>query len=279
MSSFGRGTVELDSLMQTRRMFRRYLRPEGTFENSPAIYRWVDGRATNDVVPEGRLRLDSAGDFNRPSGTKEACILSAFPAVNCWAILMCPSGAETRRRTAARRFQPHCRAPRAISCRRSGAKPSRTSRSAFTLLEVILALAILAGAIAVLGEISRLALQNATAARDLSRAQILAESKLAEIQSGMISAQAVEETAFDTSSDSADPADPGWLYSISTQSTDEDGLISVRVTVTRDEPASQHPVKYSLVRWMKDPNYTYTPPTSDTSSTSSSSTSSGAGGS
>ncbi len=92
MSSFGRGTVELDSLMQTRRMFRRYLRPEGTFENSAAIYRWVDGRATNDVVPEGRLRLDSAGDFNRPSGTKEACILSAFPAVNCWAILMCPSG-------------------------------------------------------------------------------------------------------------------------------------------------------------------------------------------
>ncbi len=88
---------------------------------------------------------------------------------------------------------------------------------------MILALAILAGAIAVLGEISRLALQNATAARDLSRAQILAESKLAKIQSGMISAQAVEETAFDTSSDSADPADPGWLYSISTQSTDEDG--------------------------------------------------------
>ena len=163
--------------------------------------------------------------------------------------------------------------------RRLQVKRVAPRRSGFTLLEVILALAILAGAIAVLGEISRLALQNATAARDLSRAEMLAKSKLAEIQSGMISAQAVEETAFDTSSDSADPADPGWLYSILTQSTDEDGLISVRVTVTRDAPASQHPVKYSLVRWMKDPNYTYTPPSSNTSSTSSSSTSSGAGGS
>ena len=81
-------------------------------------------------------------------------------------------------------------------------------RRGFTLLEVILALTILAGAMAVLGEISRLAMQNATGARDLARAQLLAESKLAEIQAGITSPDAVENTAFDTSTDSPDPAEP-----------------------------------------------------------------------
>ena len=131
---------------------------------------------------------------------------------------------------------------------------------------------------AVLGEIGRLALQNAAGARDLARAQLLAESKLAEIMAGVTTPDAVENTPFDSSNESLDPAEPGWLYSISSQSTDEDGLISVRVTVTRDLPAGVHPTKFSLVRWMKDPNYTYTPPVS-TNATSSSSTSSGSGGS
>jgi len=148
------------------------------------------------------------------------------------------------------------------------AQNSLDQRNGFTLLEVILALAILAGALAVLGEVSRLALQNASAARDLARAQLLAESKLAEIESGITAPEAVENAAFDTSSASLDPAEPAWLYSISTQSTDEEGLISVRVTVTRDLPVGQHPVKFSLVRWLPDPNYT---PPSQTSSTSSSS--------
>jgi Tfp pilus assembly protein PilV len=133
------------------------------------------------------------------------------------------------------------------------------------LLEVILALTILAGAIAVLGEVSRMALRNAETARDLSRAQLLAETKMAEILSGVASPDAVENTAFDSSSYALDSSQPAWLYSIISESTDEDGLISVRVTVTRDLPAGQHPVTFSLVRWLPDPNYVYTPPSSSTS--------------
>jgi len=153
------------------------------------------------------------------------------------------------------------------------------SRAGYTLLEVILALAILAGAVAVLGEISRLALQNAASARDLARAQLLAESKMSEIMAGIIAPDTTENTPFDTSSESLDPAEPGWLYSIASEATDEDGLISVKVTVTRDAPAAMHPTKFSLVRRMKDPNYTYTPPPSENGATSTSSTSSGTGGS
>jgi prepilin-type N-terminal cleavage/methylation domain-containing protein len=145
-------------------------------------------------------------------------------------------------------------------------------KAGFSLLEVILALAILAGSIAVLGEASRLALKNAEIARDLARAQLLCESKLAEITTGIIAAEAVNNAAFDaTTTASLDPNEPAWLYSIETQPTDEDGLISVRVTVTRDLPAGQHPIRFSLVRWIPDPNATPLTNSGGTSSGSSSS--------
>jgi type II secretion system protein I len=143
--------------------------------------------------------------------------------------------------------------------------------SGFTLLEVILALAILAGAVAVLGEVSRLALRNAAAARDLAQAQLLAETKMGEIVAGITAPDNVENAQFESSSNASEQGiEAGWVYSISSESTDEDGLLSVRVTVTRNVPAAQHAVKFSLVRWVQDPNYTYEPPSSSTSSSSSS---------
>jgi len=130
-------------------------------------------------------------------------------------------------------------------------------KAGLSLLEVILALTILAASVAVLGEASRLALKNAEVARDLGRAQLLCESKLAEITSGIIAAEPVASTPFDaTTYASIDANEPAWLYSIETQTTNEEGLISVRVTVTRDLPAAKHPVSFSLVRWIPDPNAT-----------------------
>lgn len=131
----------------------------------------------------------------------------------------------------------------------------RAKQAGFSLLEVILALAILAGAVAVVGEASRLALRNAAMARDLARAQFLCETKLAEILTGIAEPDPVASAPFDaTSTTSLDPNEPAWLYSIGIEQTDEDGLISVRVTVTRDVPASQNPVQFSMVRWMPDPD-------------------------
>ncbi|MFZ1935993.1 MAG: prepilin-type N-terminal cleavage/methylation domain-containing protein [Thermoguttaceae bacterium] len=145
-------------------------------------------------------------------------------------------------------------------------------KAGFSLLEVILALAILAGSIAVLGESSRLALRNAEIARDLAHAQLLCESKMAEITVGITAAETVGNTPFDTTmTASLDPSAPGWLYSIDTQTTDEEGLIAVRVTVTRNLPAAKHPVSFSLVRWIPDPNAT-------SSSGSGGNSSSGSGG-
>ena len=129
-------------------------------------------------------------------------------------------------------------------------------RAGFSLLEVILAMAILAGAIAVLSEASRMALRNAAAARDLAHAQLLCETKLAEIVIGITPSDPVPATPFDPDETALDPDEPAWLYSIDSEPTNEDGLISVTVTVTRDLPPEQHPVRFSLVRWLPDPSGT-----------------------
>jgi len=120
----------------------------------------------------------------------------------------------------------------------------------FSLLEVVLALAILAGAIAMLGEVARSGMQNARIARDLTAAQLLCESTLAEITAGATLPEPVYGVPYETVTD---PAEPDWLYSIEVEPIDEEGLAAVRVTVTKDLPPEMHPVEFSLVRWIVDP--------------------------
>jgi type II secretion system protein I len=149
------------------------------------------------------------------------------------------------------------------------------NRRGFSLLEVILAMAILGGAVAVLGEAASLAMQNAAYTRDMDRAQLLCELKLAEIVSGITPAQSVQNAAVPRAADASEPA---WLCSIETSSLADEGLMSVCVSVTRDMPAAKHPVRFSLTRWIADPDAT-SPTTPDQSAqqTSGSSDASSAG--
>jgi general secretion pathway protein I len=124
-------------------------------------------------------------------------------------------------------------------------------RDGFSLLEVILALAILAGAIAVLGEVSRNGLNNARIARDVTEAQLLCESKLAEITVGITLPEPVTDVPFETTDD---PNQIDWLYSIEVEPLDNQGLLMVRVTVVKDLPPEKRPTEFSLVRWVADPN-------------------------
>jgi general secretion pathway protein I len=129
----------------------------------------------------------------------------------------------------------------------------------FTLLEVMLALAILAGALAVLGEFARMGLHSAKTARDLTRAELLCESIMSEITAGITPPDTVDRAPVidpvtgspleETQTDDAAP----WVYSIDAQSIDADGLLAVTVTVTQDLPPAQRPASFSLVRWMPDP--------------------------
>ncbi|MBN1855003.1 MAG: prepilin-type N-terminal cleavage/methylation domain-containing protein [Pirellulales bacterium] len=148
------------------------------------------------------------------------------------------------------------------------------SQAGFTLLEVILALAILAGALASLGEVVRLSGENANMARDLSSAQLLAASKLAAITSGSEELSTVERASLEIEN-----ADPPWLYSVQWNPTDLEDLILVQVTVEQDLPEDLRPVRFSLVRWMPDPGTVSMEDQSGTSASSTSSTSSSSGSS
>lgn len=147
-------------------------------------------------------------------------------------------------------------------------------RSAFTLLEVILALAILTGALAVLGELVRSGLNSAKRARDLSRATLLCEEKLAQIATGMLPPEPVMGAVIQ------EEYSGEWLYSVEIEDTGLPTVLAVRVTVQRDQAAEKRPVTCSLVRWMRNTSAEMsTASSSSTSTTSSSSTSSSSGSS
>ncbi len=130
----------------------------------------------------------------------------------------------------------------------SGLKPRRRRvlRGAFTLLEIILALAILAGSLATMGEVVRLAVRNAESARRLTQAELLATSKLAEITAGITPAEPVEEISFQRQ--------PDWMFTISTSPTEVDFLIAVSVNVVEQQASGRRPIEFTLVQWMLDPN-------------------------
>jgi type II secretion system protein I len=148
-------------------------------------------------------------------------------------------------------------------------------RKAFSLLEVIISLAILVVALTALGELMRMGLRSATQARELSRATMLAETKLAQITSGVVPPDPVSGAAFED--------EPGWLYSIEILEAGTPELLAVQVSVQRDVPAEQQMVSCSLVRWVSNPSAQTTAmdslqDSSSSSSSSGSSSGSGTGG-
>ena len=139
-----------------------------------------------------------------------------------------------------------------------------------TLLEVILSIAILGGAVAVIGEMARTAFQDAKLSRDMVQAELLAASILAKVQLGIIEMEPVFEMPVGLGS-YANPLDivedthavaAGstsnvlWLYSLDitlvegvTAVDGNDYLVELAVTVRRNQPLARHPAVCRLVRW------------------------------
>lgn len=110
---------------------------------------------------------------------------------------------------------------------------------------MILAIAILAGAFVVLGELVRIGTRAGGGARDLTEAQLICESIMSEIIAGGVQPDPVTRAVV--------PADSNWLYSIWLQSTDEEDLVVLRVTVEQNLPDKKNPLGYTLIRWIPDP--------------------------
>jgi type II secretory pathway pseudopilin PulG len=132
----------------------------------------------------------------------------------------------------------------------------RPWRAGISLLEVILAIAILGGSLAVIGELVRLGARHAEEARDLAAAQVLCEAKLEEIAAGITAAQTASSVPCET--------DPRWQFSITAGSLDQAGLLEVRVTIEQVESDRAQPLSFTLVRWMLDPSQTATSTSSST---------------
>jgi prepilin-type N-terminal cleavage/methylation domain-containing protein len=115
---------------------------------------------------------------------------------------------------------------------------------AFTLLEVILSLAILAGAVAVLGEIMRAAGRSAADAQAETRAQLLASSLMDEMVTGVLEPTEQMRVALDV-----DDNVP-WVYSVTFGILDIEGLMAVELVVEQDLEKQFNPVRYRLVRWL-----------------------------
>lgn len=119
------------------------------------------------------------------------------------------------------------------------------SRSGFSLLEVILAIAILGGSMVVIGHGFFLGYRSVRNARMIGTGNRLADSAMAEIAAG----------AVEPSSVSSKPivGEEGWTYSIEVENAPVPGLLSTVVTVenTRFQPN----VRVSLTRLIIDPNY------------------------
>lgn len=143
----------------------------------------------------------------------------------------------------------------------------------FSLLEVILALAILAGALAALGEVMRLGDENAAAAADESRAAMLAESVISEMLVGARPVASVSGAVLPLEDD------PPWTASIEVVATDYQELVAVRVTIAQQLSAEQDPAQCALVRWMPNPNYVPATQQQQSSTSGSSSSANGSGAS
>ena len=133
-----------------------------------------------------------------------------------------------------------------LNCRLRSSSIRAYSRDlrAFTLIEVILALVVLGGALAILGEVMQLANSSAVDARAETQAQLLASSVMDEIMAGLQDDSPVTRQPLD--SDDA----TRWLYSVETGTCDVEGVFPLVVTVEQDLEPQFNPVKFRLVRWM-----------------------------
>lgn len=137
----------------------------------------------------------------------------------------------------------------------SNRQPSRARvpRQGFSLLEIMLALAILGSSLAIIAQIADTGVDAAREARDLSLARILCQAKLSEVLLNATLGQTpqpvfeVPAEAFDSQSSTV------FTYSIEVQPATMDGMLMVRASAVASDGSGRQIANYALDRWLIDP--------------------------
>lgn len=118
-------------------------------------------------------------------------------------------------------------------------------------MELLIAIVILSGSVAVLGEMMRQSLRDARQVQNLVQAELLAESILARCRLGEIELLPVVDNPILGVEDTGafDGDFPRWLYSLDIR-TVEEGLLELVVTVRENRDDAKRPTTCTLVRWM-----------------------------
>ncbi|MBI1348464.1 hypothetical protein GC163_19495 [bacterium] len=125
--------------------------------------------------------------------------------------------------------------------------PRLSSRhtTGFTLLEVVLSLAIFFTSMAVLSQINWNATRASVQAQLTTQALLRCEAKLQEIVAGAEPLSDQQNVPFDDNAE--------WTWSLQTAPTVMPELLVIRVTVSRVSDSSLGNASVSLERWMRDP--------------------------
>lgn len=124
-------------------------------------------------------------------------------------------------------------------------------RRAFSLLEILLALAIFGGALAVLSQIVGTGADAAGSARDLALARLLCQAKLAETLVNGLTPVTVPSTPVEAPDSSSSTQ---FAYAIDVAPAGLDGMLAIRVSVeAQDSSGGPATASYSLTRWIIDP--------------------------
>jgi len=122
---------------------------------------------------------------------------------------------------------------------------TRRIRSGFSLLEVILSIAILGGSMVVIGHGYYLGYRSVRNARMIGMGNRLADSAMTELAAGVIEPVSASSKSI--------PDEPDWAYSVEVSNAGVPGLLTaiVRVENTRVQPK----VNIAITRLVPDPNY------------------------
>lgn len=121
----------------------------------------------------------------------------------------------------------------------------RARRHGFSLLEVLLATSILVGSAIVLLELVTIGSRHASAARNLSKSELICQTKLNEILSRAAPVEAVRPTPVEN--------ERPWVYWVELRPIGRDDLVALEVTAAYEPAPEKQSARFTLIRWVREP--------------------------